>query len=123
MTMTMEPTPAADGAKRLSSSAVSMMLAERWQLPCGREALARVSEQLRLETRETPRAHRRWTVEQVERIALALVVKRSMAPEVADALIESGDYAKVEQIAALLDPAKFGMPALLPLPAKQTTAA
>lgn len=123
MTMT-ETMTASDNAERHGVTAVMTMLAQRWGISCHREALNELSDELGLHTRDTPRGHRRWTVDQVHELAQALEKRRRslVTARVRRGLAEQQDNPTARQLLELLDRAAE-LPELQHLVTGETTAA
>ena len=90
----------AEAGKLYRSSEVSMILARRWQLACGRETLAKISDALGLRTRATPKAQRRWSLGQVEEVAAVLRLRQSdlLARGAMEVLLEARDHPAVRRL-------------------------
>lgn len=90
--------PDGQAEKLYRSSEVSMILGSRWQLVCGRESLAKISDSLGLQTRATPNGKRRWTLKQIEEIAAVLQVEAVMARGAVELVLEARDHPAVKRL-------------------------
>lgn len=103
-----ESSDVSDSDRRYRSSEVAMILGRRWQVPCEREALAKLSDSLGFETRSTPNGKRSWSLAQIDEIARVL-----RARHVGDFLSRSAvELREADQIHRLVDDVFAEMPSL-----------